>query len=246
MRKPSTFIVLSVLLCANALGQADTSLVFALQGNVYDKDTGLPLAGSKITVVGTDGSNFNATADRDGAFTFDRNDSVRFINKNTTYSILAEKEGYLVVKDQLSTVGLGESTTFVKEYFLQPPPVCGPWIYPILFAKNTFALTPAADSTIALLKWILIENPNLVLEIIGHCDEQEKPAIGESRSEMIRAELVAGGITFSRLVATSRGSLEPVVSSDQIARMTSREDRKTARALNRRVDYKVIRTDWHP
>ncbi|MEZ4739441.1 MAG: hypothetical protein R2818_08820 [Flavobacteriales bacterium] len=95
-------------------------MVFALQGTAYDKLTSQPLPGAKISVVGTNGSNFSAITDDNGGFSFVENGKDRYIKENTTYSILAEKEGYLVVKDQVTTVGLTESTTFVKEYFLQP------------------------------------------------------------------------------------------------------------------------------
>src|SRR5690606_24574003 len=71
------------------------NMVFALQGVVYDKMTGQPLPGAKVSVVGTDGSNFSALADDNGGFAFvEKGKDERFIKENTTYSILAEREGY--------------------------------------------------------------------------------------------------------------------------------------------------------
>jgi hypothetical protein len=44
-------------------------------------------------VVGTNGSNFSAMTDDNGGFSFAENGKDRYIKENTTYSILAEKEG---------------------------------------------------------------------------------------------------------------------------------------------------------
>lgn len=223
---------------------AGTALVFALRGNVFDKVTLTPIAGAKVWMVGTDGSNRTVITDSVGGFAFVECDAAPCIKRDSKYSLLAEKEGCLVVKDQLSTVGLQESTTFIKEYYLDRPWVCGPWIYPVQFSKNSSALRPTADSTLMILTSILVENPNLVLEITGHCDQKEDPGLGEARSATTRADLVSRGIAPGRLVASSRGSQEPVIASDQIARLTTGEEREAAHALNRRVDFKVIRTDW--
>jgi peptidoglycan-associated lipoprotein len=95
-------------------------MVFALQGTAVDKETGEPLPDAKIEVVGTDGSNFSTLADADGKFSFEENGKDRYIKENTSYTVRATKENYLVVNDQITTVGLTESTTFVKEYLLQP------------------------------------------------------------------------------------------------------------------------------
>jgi hypothetical protein len=66
-------------------------MVFALQGVAYDKMTSQPLAGAKISVVGTNGSNFSAMTDENGGFNFAENGKDRYIKENTSYSILAEQ-----------------------------------------------------------------------------------------------------------------------------------------------------------
>lgn len=223
---------------------AGKALVFALRGTVFDKVTLAPIAGAKVWMVGTDGSNRTAFTDSMGGFAFEKCDAMPCIVRDSKYSLLAEKEGYLMVKDQLSTVGLDESTTYLKEYYLGRPPVCGPMVYPVQFLKNSSTVSAAADSTLTILTSILVENPNLVLEIIGHCDQRENPRTGEARSMNTRIELIKRGISPGRLVASSRGCQQPVITSDQIARLATHEEREAAHALNRRVDFKVIRTDW--
>lgn len=117
----------------------------------------------KISVVGTNGSNFDAvTTDDNGGFSFVENGKDRYIKENTTYSVLVEKEGYLVVKDQATTVGLEESTTFVKEYFLQPAIVGGVVDLPsVLYEVDEFALIPASLDSLELAYRTLIDNPTI-------------------------------------------------------------------------------------
>src|SRR5690606_9673438 len=93
-------------------------LLFALEGVVYDKDTQLPVPEATVKVVGSDGASFEALSDGGGAFTFEVKGEERYINPETNYSIEVSKPDYLVAKDQISTVGLSESTTFLKEYFI--------------------------------------------------------------------------------------------------------------------------------
>lgn len=232
---------------ANIHAQVDsagTTLVFALRGTVFDKVTLAPIAGAKVWMVGTDGSNRTVITDSLGGFAFHECDAKPCIKRDSKYSLLAEKEGYLVVKDHLSTEDLEESTTFMKEYYLGRPPVCGPMIYPVQFLKNSSSLRATEDSCLMILTSILVDNPNLVLEIIGHCDQRENPGIGEARSTTTRADLVSRGIAPGRLVASSRGSQQPIITPAQIAKLATREEREAAHALNRRVDFKVVRTDW--
>ena len=60
-------------------------------------------------------------SDDNGGFYFAENGAERYINQDVTYSIVVSKgEDYLVAKDQITTVGLSESTTFIKEFFIQP------------------------------------------------------------------------------------------------------------------------------
>ncbi len=83
-------------------------MVFALARNRHiDKANEPTIAGAKISVVGTNGSNFSAITDDNGGFSFrrERQGPLHQGEHDATASLL-EKEGYLVVKDQVTTVGL--------------------------------------------------------------------------------------------------------------------------------------------
>ncbi|MCW5900651.1 MAG: OmpA family protein [Flavobacteriales bacterium] len=229
-------------------------MVFALQGTAYDKSTGQPLAGTKISVVGTDGSNFSALTDDNGGFAFAESGKDRFIKENTSYSILAEKEGYLVVKDQITTVGLTESTTFVKEYFLQPAVVGGVVLLPtILYETDKFALLDASKDSLQVAYQTLIDNPTLVVELRSHTDARPTRTYkgGNKELSQLRAQscvnyLVTLGVDPARLVPVGRGADEPRITMDQINKMATKEEKEAAHQLNRRTDMKVLSWDHVP
>lgn len=227
-------------------------LVFALQGNVYDKQTGLPIEGAKVSVVGTNGSNFSALTDENGGFAFVESGKDRYIKEETSYSILAEKEGYLVVKDQITTVGLKESTTFVKEYFLEPTK--GPIVLPqILYDVDKFFLRPESQDSLETLYNTLVDNPNIVIELRSHTDARQTRTYkgGNKELSQLRAQscvnyLIEKGIDPARMVPVGMGPDEPVIAMDLIKKMPTKEEQEAAHQKNRRTDFKVLRTDYVP
>lgn len=230
-------------------------MIFALQGTVYDKVTNQPLPGAKVSVVGTDGSNFSALTDDNGGFAFvEKGKDERFIKENTSYSILAEKEGYLVVKDQITTVGLTESTTFVKEYFLMPAERGGVVELPtILYETDKFALLDASKDSLQVAYQTLVDNPTLVVELRSHTDARPTRTYkgGNKELSQLRAQacvnyLVQLGIDPARLVPVGRGADEPKVTMDQIRKMATREEQEAGHQLNRRTDMKVLSWDYVP
>lgn len=229
-------------------------MIFALQGTAYDKATGQPLPGTKISVVGTNGSNFSAITDDNGGFSFVENGKDRFIKENTTYSILAEKEGYLNVKDQATTVGLNESTTFVKEYFLQPAIVGGVVELPtVLYEVDEFVLIPAGIDSMQLAYQTLIDNPTMVVELRSHTDSRPtrrykggNMELSQKRAQSCVNYLVTKGIDPARMVPVGRGAEEPRITDAEIKKMATKEEKEAAHQKNRRTDFKVISYDYVP
>lgn len=231
------------------------NMEFALQGTVYDKMTNQPLPGAKVSVVGTDGSNFSALADDNGGFSFvEKGKDDRFIKENTSYSILAEKEGYLVVKDQVTTVGLSESTTFVKEYFLQPTIVEGSAIAiklpEVQYDLGKYALRPEGKDSLEVLYQTLVDNPTIIIELAAHTDTRGSDAsndvLSQNRAQSCVNFLVTKGIDPVRMVPKGYGERKPRISDAQIAAMKTNEEREAAHQQNRRTEFSVLSFDYQP
>lgn len=226
-------------------------MVFALQGTAYDKLTGQPLAGAKISVVGTNGSNFSAITDDNGGFNFAENGKDRYIKENTTYSILAEKEGYLVVKDQVTTVGLQESTTFVKEYFLQPATKDIVIKLPeVQYDLGKFDLRPEGKDSLETLYQTLVDNPTIIIELAAHTDTRDSDArnltLSQNRAQSCVNYLVTKGVDPIRMVAKGYGESQPRISDAQIKAMKTEEEREAAHQQNRRTEFRVLSYDYVP
>ena len=227
-------------------------MVFALQGNVYDKLSGQPLVGAKVSVVGTNGSNFSGLTDDNGGFAFVENGKDRYIKEGVSYSILAEREGYLVVKDQITTVGLTESTTFVKEYFLQP--TIKEIILPqVLYPVDEYVLTDQAKDSLEVLYQTMADNPNIVIELRSHTDSRKTSRykggnmeLSQKRAQSCVNYLVVKGIEPERMKPVGRGAEEPLITDAQISKMATKEEKEAAHQLNRRTDFKVVRSNFVP
>jgi peptidoglycan-associated lipoprotein len=226
-------------------------LVFALQGVAYDKMTNQPLANAKISVVGTNGSNFSALTDENGGFNFAENGKDRYIKENTSYSILAEKEGYLVVKDQITTVGLDESTTFVKEYYLQPATKDIVIKLPeVQYDLGKFELRPEGKDSLETLYQTLIDNPTIIIELAAHTDSRDNDArnqvLSQNRAQSCVNFLVTKGIDPARMVAKGYGESRLRITDAQIKAMKTKEEQEAAHQQNRRTEFRVLSYDYVP
>ncbi|MBL8003115.1 MAG: OmpA family protein [Flavobacteriales bacterium] len=228
-------------------------LVFALQGTVYDKETSQPLPDAKVEVVGTDGSTFSALTDATGGFVFAEKAKDRYIKENTSYSIRVSKEKYLNVSDQITTVGLNESTTFVKEYYLQPVKDKGIPLPQVLYEVDKFDLTQAGKDSLETLYNTLLENPTIIIELRSHTDSRNTRTykggnmeLSQKRAQSCVNYLVTKGIDPVRMVPVGKGATEPLVTDEQIAKMGTKEEKEAAHQRNRRTDFKVLSFDYVP
>jgi peptidoglycan-associated lipoprotein len=226
-------------------------MVFALQGVAYDKLSGQPIANAKISVVGTDGSNFSALTDDNGGFEFAESGTDRFIKESTSYSILAEADGYLVVKDQVTTVGLSESTTFVKEYFLQPArPDIVINLPEVQYDLGKYALRPEGKDSLEVLYQTMIDNPTIIIELAAHTDtrgsEASNDILSQNRAQSCVNYLVTRGIDPARMVAKGYGERKPRISDAEIAKMKTKEEQEAAHQQNRRTEFRVLSWDFQP
>ncbi len=103
------------------------------------------------------------------------------------------------------------------------------------FDFNMSNIREGADTeTLELKLAILLANPNLRLEIVGHCDErgtdEYNMALGNRRAVSGRAFLTDRGIAESRLTVRSRGEEQPLDSAST----------EEAWARNRRAEFRIV------
>ena len=230
-------------------------LLFALEGVVYDKDTQLPVPDATVKVVGSDGTSFEASSDGGGAFGFNAKGEERFINPETNYSIEVSKPDYLVAKDQISTVGLSESTTFLKEYFITFTNPEKPIEFPEVryaFAKAELQVNPEVNSKDSLdfLYNILVDNPTIIIELQAHTDSRGSDAnnmsLSQRRAQSCVDYLKSKGIPSERMVAKGYGESKLRISDAQIAKLKTEEEKEAAHQKNRRTEFSVLNFNFVP
>ncbi len=230
-------------------------LQFALEGVVYDKDSQIPVPEAKVEVVGSDGSSFEILTDAGGAFTFADKGEERFINPETNYSLKVSKIDYLVAKDQISTVGLSESTTFLKEYFITfTHPEKGIEFPEVRYEYNKAELEVNEEvnskDSLDFLYNTLIDNPTIIIELQAHTDSRGKAAynkdLSQRRAQSCVDYLVSKGIPAERMVAKGYGKSKLRITDAQISAMKTEEEKEAAHAKNRRTEFAVLSFDYIP
>ncbi len=230
-------------------------LIFALEGVVYDKDTQMPIPEATIKVLGSDGASFEASSDGSGAFTFEKKGEERYINPETNYSIEVSKPEYLVAKDQISTVGLNESTTFLKEYFITFTRPDKAIEFPeVRYAYNRAELQVNNEvnslDSLDFLYRTLTDNATIIIELQAHTDTRGADAynldLSQRRAQSCVDYLISKGIPRDRMVAKGYGKRKPRISDQQIAAMGSEEEREAAHQKNRRTEFTVLSFDYVP
>ena len=92
--------------------------------------------------------------------------------------------------------------------------------------------TPALDAVVALL----INDPHLRVEIVGHTDnrgvDNKNQALSEQRADSVAQYMEQAGIDASRIQVHALGATQPVAGNDTA----------TGRAQNRRVEITVVRS----
>ena len=230
-------------------------LLFAMEGVVYDKDTQMPVPEATVKVVGSDGSSFESSTDGSGAFTFEKKGEERYINPETNYSIEVSKPEYLVAKDQISTVGLNESTTFLKEYFITFTAPDKAIEFPeVRYAYNRAELQVNEDvnskDSLDFLYNTLVDNPTIIIELQAHTDTRGGDSynldLSQRRAQSCVDYLISKGVPRERMVAKGYGKRKPRISDQQIAAMASEEEREAAHQKNRRTEFSVLSFDYVP
>lgn len=105
----------------------------------------------------------------------------------------------------------------------------------LTFDTNRAVIKPSSYPELNRLLQAMKEQPSLVIEIQGHTDNVGAAAsnlkLSRQRAQAVKTFLVARGIRSERIRTIGYGETRPLVSND---------DEEEGRALNRRVDVKII------
>lgn len=152
------------------------------------------------------------------------------------YSFLAEERGYFPVSAHMDARELAEFAETQQDLLLAPVEVgLVVRLNNIFFQYDQVALLEESHSELERLVKLMKENPKLEIEIGGHTDDQGPDAynmnLSQERVESVVAHLVAKGIDDKRFRARGYGESIPIASNET----------EEGRALNRRVEFKILK-----
>ena len=232
-------------------------VTFTVKGWVYEKD-GYELPEGLVYMVGNDGTYLKLSVRGDGSFEQE-------VKPQVDYVLLGTCQGYLNHKEELHV----DTSSVSQEYVLQFP--LASINHPVLIrnvfyefdsAELTESSTMALDSLVDLLN----ENPNVTIELASHCDYRGKDEYNERlsqrRAESVVNYLIAHGIDTLRLTPVGYGEKRPKVVTRKMAAtydflnegdslteafilaFEDEEKQEICNALNRRTEFKVLRTTY--
>ncbi len=107
----------------------------------------------------------------------------------------------------------------------------------ILFALNSFSLTPEAKTNLDKLVVVLNNYPDTNIEVQGHTDstgtEEYNQRLSEQRAGSVSGYLLQKGISGNRITAKGYGELSPKYDNST----------EVGRAQNRRVEFVITAND---
>ncbi len=157
------------------------------------------------------------------------------VEQGKNYKVLAEAQGYLNKKVEVSTETVTKSDTLKTNIGIKQTPKGSIVISNIYYETAKAELRP--DSRASLDKELvdlLKDNPKLIIEISSHTDDvgtnEYNQKLSQARAESVVNYLIGHGIDKSRLIAKGYGEGKP------IAPNTTPEGRQK----NRRTEFKII------
>jgi peptidoglycan-associated lipoprotein len=233
-------------------------LKFNVTGLVKDEKTGAVIIGSLVQLIASDGSNLQAETGTSGDFKF-------ALKANVDYIFLASKRGYLNGKEKETTKGQEKSREFMVTILLTA--IDKPIELPnILYDFGKWDLRPESMVSLDKLVETLLDNPNVTIELMSHTDsrdtEEYNQQLSQKRAQAVVQYLIEKGIAPERLSPKGYGESTPKIVDAEIARqnpflklgtalteqyinsLANDEQREIAHQINRRTEFRVLRTDY--
>lgn len=225
-----------------------------------DSKAGTAIPGSTVQLIASDGSNLQAETGTGGDFRFT-------LKQDVDYIFLASKKGFLNGKEKETTKGQEKSRDFMVTIMLVA--IDKPIELPNIFYDfGKWDLRPESMVSLDKLVETLNDNPNVTIELMSHTDsrdtEEYNMDLSQKRAQSVVEYLIEKGIEADRLSAKGYGESSPKVvdagvtanapflksgitlTEQYINTLTSEEQKEIAHQVNRRTEFRVLRTDYEP
>lgn len=232
-------------------------IVQTVRGWIYEQD-GYELTAGEARIVGSDGTNMRLGVRGDGSFEY-------VVKPGVEYIILGSCDGFLNHKEEIKVDSVKASETYDLQFPLAS--ISAPVLIDNIFYEfDKATLLPESQNALDSLIMMLNENPNITIELSAHTDFRGSDAynknLSQKRAESVVAYLIGHGIAADRLTPVGYGEVRPktirkkvaerypwlkendVLTEEFILKLKP-EQQETANALNRRTEFRVLRTTYN-
>lgn len=233
------------------------TITIFIEGIVNDVDE-YPIEDATVRIVGKDGLNVKVPVKKDGTYRVELERDIRYV-------MMASARGYLNQNYELHTGPEEENETYIVDFFLSPisKPVV---IDNIFYDFDKATLRPESKKALDEMIKMLNDNPNVTIELGAHTDrkgtDQYNERLAQRRAQSVVDYLIAGGIEAARLEAKGYGESVPKTINKKMAKqfdflkegdvLTEEfilalppEQQEIADQINRRTEFKVLRTNYN-
>ncbi|WNJ20905.1 OmpA family protein [Pontibacter sp. G13] len=158
------------------------------------------------------------------------------------YKILGNSPDYFANEEELSTMGIEQDMEFVRNIDIELEPIIidsAIVLQNIYYDFDKYYLRQDALPEVRRLLKIMVDNPNIVIELGSHTDSNGRPnynkELSNNRARAVVKYLADNGIDPSRLAWLGYGEGQPLVWPE-----VSPEDEQA----NRRTEFKVTSIDF--
>ena len=179
--------------------------------------------------------------------------------------MMASARGFLNQNFELKTGAEEKNETYIVDFYLSPitKPVV---IENIFYDFDKATLRPESKAALDEMIKMLNDNPNVTIELGAHTDrkgtDKYNEGLAQRRAQSVVDYLIAGGIAPDRLEAKGYGESVPKVINKKMARehdflhegdtlsapfieKLTPEQQEIADQINRRTEFKVLRTNYN-
>lgn len=243
--------------CDHIFSFEKPTITVQIEGFVNDVEE-YPVENATVRIVGRDGLNAKVLTKKDGSYHVE-------LERDIKYVMMASAQGYLNQNFELHTSAEEKSETYIVDFFLSPisKPVV---IENIFYDFDKATLRPESKEALDEMIKMLNDNPNVTIELGAHTDrkgsDKYNERLAQRRAQSVVDYLIAAGIDTARLEAKGYGESVPktvtkkmaqqyeflhegdVLTEEFILNLTP-EQQEVADQINRRTEFKVLRTNYN-
>jgi peptidoglycan-associated lipoprotein len=231
-----------------------------LSGVAMDTVNKIPVSNALVILNYADGTQESQRTGAKGTYSFNIGENETFIVSVKIDSLTqsAKTKKYFSPNEKqngkFTTVGLIDCHPNTKDFVINPIPDVEVIFPAVLYDLDKATLRPESKDSLDFLYQILIDNPNLVIELDAHTDcrgsADHNRDLAQRRAQACVDYLISKGISKDRLVAKGFGEDRPlklasgVVLTEKYINSQPAKDREALHQMNRRTTFRVLNTNY--